>query len=114
MLKIHLALCFDLIPAMCSGPMWRRRRKVTGRACRTGPEAKNTVYLEMIYVGVRYMYFRAKSFQNKCILRLVFYTKWTVHLEASQTSKLRKFSRTCTHIIEILTKPSYYNKYSHI
>ena len=45
---------------------------------------KNTVYLEMIYVGVRYMYFCAKLFQDQCILGLVFYTKWTVHLETSK------------------------------
>ena len=36
---------------------------------------KNTVYLEMIYLGVQCMYFRAKPLQNQCILGLVHYTK---------------------------------------
>ena len=36
---------------------------------------KNTVYLEMIYLGVQCMYFRAKPLQNQCILELVHYTK---------------------------------------
>ena len=36
---------------------------------------KNTVYLEMIYLGVKCMYFHAKPLQNQCILELVHYTK---------------------------------------
>ena len=36
---------------------------------------KNTVYLEMIYLGVQCMYFCAKPLQNQCILELVHYTK---------------------------------------
>ena len=36
---------------------------------------KNIVYLEMIYLGVQCMYFRAKPLQNQCILELVHYTK---------------------------------------
>ena len=36
---------------------------------------KNIVYLEMIYLGVQCMYFRAKPLQNQCILGLVHYTK---------------------------------------
>ena len=32
---------------------------------------KNTVYLEMIYLGVQCMYFCAKPLQNQCILELV-------------------------------------------
>ena len=43
---------------------------------------KNTVYLEMIYLGVQCMYFRAKPLQNQCILELVHYTKQTVYLES--------------------------------
>ena len=36
---------------------------------------KNTVYLEMIFLGVQCMYFCAKPLQNQCILELVHYTK---------------------------------------
>ena len=36
---------------------------------------KDTVYLEMIYLGVQCMYFCAKPLQNQCILGLVHYTK---------------------------------------
>ena len=36
---------------------------------------KYTVYLEMIYLGVQCIYFRAKPLQNQCILGLVHYTK---------------------------------------
>ena len=36
---------------------------------------KNTVYLEMIYLGVQCMYFYAKPLQNQCIMELVYYTK---------------------------------------
>ena len=36
---------------------------------------KNTVYLEMIYLGIQCMYFCAKPLQNQCILELVHYTK---------------------------------------
>ena len=43
---------------------------------------KNTVYLEMIYLGVQCMYFCAKPLQNQCILELVHYTKQTVYLES--------------------------------
>ena len=35
---------------------------------------KNTVYLEMIYLGVQCMYFCANPLQNQCILGLVHYT----------------------------------------
>ena len=43
---------------------------------------KNTVYLEMIYLGVQCMYFCAKPLQNQCILGLVRHTKQTMYLES--------------------------------